>query len=178
MITLIGTPPNGIFVRFVEQTYNEQVSFLEWLKISLPVGIGLLAATYIIMTKFLFRQQIDAIEGGRQWVSAELASLGKLSRGEKIVLTVFVCAALLWVFGPYLRALEIGGMKPLKPMSDAVIAMGAGIILFIIPVDYKKASTRLTGQALRKRSAGTCCFSSGAVSRWLRPFRVPVPHRS
>ena len=138
MITLIGTPPNGIFVRFVEQTYNEQVSFLEWLKISLPVGIGLLAATYIIMTKFLFRRQIDAIEGGRQWVSAELASLGKLSRGEKIVLTVFVCAALLWVFGPFLRALEIGGMKPLKPMSDAVIAMGAGIILFIIPVDYKK----------------------------------------
>ena len=138
MITLIGTPPNGIFVRCVEQTYNEQVSFLEWLKISLPVGIGLLAATYIIMTKFLFRQQIDAIEGGREWVSAELASLGKLSRGEKIVLTVFVCAALLWVFGPFLRALEIGGMKPLKPMSDAVIAMGAGIILFIIPVDYKK----------------------------------------
>ena len=152
----------------MEQTYNEQVSFLEWLKISLPVGIGLLAATYIIMTKFLFRQQIDAIEGGRQWVSAELASLGKLSRGEKIVLTVFVCAALLWVFGPYLRALEIGGMKPLKPMSDAVI----------FRLTTKKASTRLTGQALRKRSAGTCCFSSGAVSRWLRPFRVPVPHRS
>ncbi len=138
VLTLIGTPPNGIFVRFVEQTYGDQVSFLDWLKISVPTMGLMLAATYLILVNFLFREQPDELPGGREWVAEELKMLGKLSRGEWIVLAVFVCAALLWVFGPVIRGLEVDGVKPFKAMSDTVIAMGAGIILFVIPVDIKK----------------------------------------
>ena len=57
---------------------------------------------------------------------------------EKIVLTIFVLAAALWCFGPMIRAIEINGSMPFKALSDTVIAMGAGIILFIIPVDQKR----------------------------------------
>ncbi len=138
VLTLIGTPPNGIFVRFVEQTYGDTVSFVDWLKISAPVIGAMLVITYYMLVNWLFKEQIEEIPGGRDWVRQELEGLGALSRGEKIVLTVFVTAALLWVFGPILRDLEINGTKPLKPLNDAVIAMAAGIILFIIPVDYKR----------------------------------------
>ena len=138
VLTLIGTPPNGIFVRFVEQTYGDTVSFVDWLKISAPVIGAMLVITYYMLVNWLFKEQIEEIPGGRDWVRQELEGLGALSRGEKIVLTVFVTAALLWVFGPILRDLEINGTKPLKPLNDAVIAMAAGIILFIIPVDYKQ----------------------------------------
>ena len=138
VLTLIGTPPNGIFARFVEQTYGVSVNFLDWMKISVPVIGVMIVITYLLMTKVLFREQIEALPGGKEWVKAEYAKLGPMSRGEKIVLTVFVTAALLWCFGPVIRSLEIGGLTPFKPLSDTVIAMAAGIILFIIPVDYKK----------------------------------------
>lgn len=138
VVTLIGTPPNGIFVRFVEQTYGDQVSFLDWLKISVPTMGLMLAATYIMLVNFLFKEQPDELPGGREWVAQELKLLGKLSRGEWTVLIVFVIAALLWVFGPMIRGININGMTPFKPLSDTVIAMGAGISLFVIPVDAKK----------------------------------------
>ena len=136
--TLIGTPPNGIFARFVESNYGMPVDFSNWLLISFPTVTLLIIATYLLLVYVLFRELPADLPGGREWVANEIKHLGPMSRGEWTVLIVFVAAALLWTFGPMIRGLEIGGMKPFKPMSDTVIAMGAGIILFIIPVDAKK----------------------------------------
>lgn len=138
VLTLIGTPPNGIFARFVEQTYNVSVSFIDWMLIAFPIVVVMIAATQLLMTKVLFRELVSELPGGKDWVMHEYSKLGPMSRGEKIVLTVFVTAALLWCFSPVIRGIQIGDMTPFKPLSDTVIAMGAGIILFIIPVDYKR----------------------------------------
>lgn len=138
VLTLIGTPPNGIFARFVEQTYNVPVSFIDWMLIALPIVVVMIVATQLLMTKVLFRELVSELPGGKDWVMHEYSKLGPMSRGEKIVLTVFVTTALLWCFGPVIRGIQIGDMTPFKPLSDTVIAMGAGIILFIIPVDYKR----------------------------------------
>lgn len=138
VLTLIGTPPNGIFARFVEQTYNVPVSFIDWMLIAFPIVVVMIVATQLLMTRVLFRELVSELPGGKDWVMHEYSKLGPMSRGEKIVLTVFVTAALLWCFGPVIRGIQIGDMTPFKPLSDTVIAMGAGIILFIIPVDYKR----------------------------------------
>ena len=138
VLTLIGTPPNGIFARFVEQTYGVTVSFIDWMLIAFPIVLVMIVVTQLLMTKVLFRDLIDDLPGGKDWVTHEYSKLGPMSRGEKIVLTVFVSAALLWCFGPLIRGIEIAGALPFKPLSDTVIAMAAGIILFIIPVDYKR----------------------------------------
>lgn len=135
VLTLIGTPPNGIFARFVEQTYGDQVSFFAWMQLSVPVVTVLLVVTYLMLVKVLFRDQIDEIPGGREWVNQELKSLGAMTRGEKIVLSVFVVAALLWTFGPIIRGIEINGTLPFKPLRDETIAMAAGILLFLLPID-------------------------------------------
>lgn len=138
VLTLIGTPPNGIFARFVEQTYNVPVSFIDWMLIAFPIVVVMIVATQLLMTKVLFRELVSELPGGKDWVMHEYSKLGPMSRGEKIVLMVFVTAALLWCFGPVIRGIQIGDMTPFKALSDTVIAMGAGIILFIIPVDYKR----------------------------------------
>ena len=44
----------------------------------------------------------------------------------------------MWIFGPVLRGLEIDGAKPLKFLSDEAIAMGAGLLLFMIPIDVRR----------------------------------------
>ena len=112
MATLIGSPPNGIFARFVEQTYHTPVTFLAWMKVALPVVVIMLPVTYLLLTKVLFRTNLTGIPGGREWVKRELAKLGPMSKGEKVVLAVFLLAACLWIFGPVLRGLEIDGAKP------------------------------------------------------------------
>ena len=137
VLTLIGTPPNGIFARFVEQTYGPPVNFLDWMLIAFPIVLVMVVVTHLLMTKVLFRELVSELPGGKEWVMHEYSKLGPMSRGEKIVLTVFVSAALLWCFGPMIRAIQIGDLMPFKPLSDTVIAMTAGIILFVIPVDNK-----------------------------------------
>ena len=137
VLTLIGTPPNGIFARFVEQTYGTPVNFLDWMLIAFPIVLVMVVVTHLLMTKVLFRELVSELPGGKEWVMHEYSKLGPMSRGEKIVLTVFVSAALLWCFGPMIRAIQIGDLMPFKPLSDTVIAMTAEIILFVIPVDNK-----------------------------------------
>src|SRR5512134_3992996 len=34
--TIIGSPPNGILVRFIEQTYGVEISFLRWMLVGVP----------------------------------------------------------------------------------------------------------------------------------------------
>ena len=137
MATLVGSPPNGIFARFVADRYHTEVSFLDWMQVALPVTLLLLPATFLLLN-VLFPVKMDGIPGGREWIRNELRKLGPMSRGEKIVLCVFAGTALLWIFGPFLRGLEIGGATPLKPLTEEVIAMLAGVLLFIIPVDPKR----------------------------------------
>lgn len=134
MATIIGSPPNGIYVRFVEQTYGDHVSVVDWMKVGLPVTLVMLPLTWFLLTQVLFRNSIGEVAGGREWVRDELAKLGALTRGEKTVLAVFVGTVLLWILGPTLRGLEIDGAKPLARLSDSVIAMIAGIVLFTLPV--------------------------------------------
>lgn len=115
MVTLIGSPPNGIYARFMQQTYGTTVSFTDWMMLGLPVAILMLPATYILLTKVLFPCRIDGIPGGKEWVRNELRKLGSMSRGEKIVLAVFLSAALLWILGPLIRDVTIDDAKPSMP---------------------------------------------------------------
>lgn len=138
LATLVGSPPNGIFARFVEDRYGEPVSFLAWMRVSLPVTLLLLPATYFVLTKLLFRTKLTGIPGGKEWVKNEIAKLGPMSAGEKVVLVVFALAAVLWMYGPLVRGFEIDGVRPFKALSDEAIAMGAGLILFMIPIDVKR----------------------------------------
>lgn len=149
MVTLIGSPPNGIYARFMQQTYGTTVSFTDWMMLGLPVAILMLPATYILLTKVLFPCRIDGIPGGKEWVRNELRKLGSMSRGEKIVLAVFLSAALLWIFGPLIRDITIDGAKPFNALKDETIAMLAGLLLFIIPVDARRGIHALDWSAAK-----------------------------
>lgn len=133
--TIIGSPPNGILVRFVVQTYGHEISFTDWLLIGQPVVVLLLPAAWLLLTKVLFRSGIGEIEGGREWVRRELSTLGPLSRGEQATLAVFGTTLALWITRPLLAEFEVAGVAPFAGFSDAGIAVLAAVALFVIPVD-------------------------------------------
>jgi len=136
--TIIGSPPNGIAVRYIRQTFGKEVSFFDWLLLGGPFTLIFLPIAWLLVTRVLFRTDIGEIAGGRQYFDEEYRKLGAFTRGEKVVLAVFAVAALLWIFSPLLKGVTVAGIKPLAGLSDAGIAMLAALLLFLIPVDRAK----------------------------------------
>src|SRR5512139_1344296 len=61
--TIIGSPPNGILVRFIEQTYGVQVEFLTWMLVGVPAMLTFLPLAWFINTTLLFPTRMKEIEG-------------------------------------------------------------------------------------------------------------------
>jgi sodium-dependent dicarboxylate transporter 2/3/5 len=132
--TIIGSPPNGIAVRYIQQTFHKEVTFLDWLLIGGPFALVFLPIAWLLLTRVLFPARLEEIGGGREYFETEYRKLGRLTPGEVVTLAVFSAAALLWVFGPLLKDVTVGGAKPLAALSDSVVAMLAALALFLIPV--------------------------------------------
>jgi sodium-dependent dicarboxylate transporter 2/3/5 len=136
--TLIGSPPNLILSRFMSQTYGVDVGFLTWMIFGLPTALVFLPLAWLLVTRLIFPTRIGQIEGGREFVDAEYRKLGPLNPGERATLIVFAFTVALWIFRPLLAGVEIAGMRPLGALSDAGIAVGAAMALFLFPVDRAK----------------------------------------
>jgi sodium-dependent dicarboxylate transporter 2/3/5 len=136
--TLIGSPPNLILARFMSQQYGVDVSFARWLVIGLPTALIFLPLAWLLIVKLIFPTHIGEIEGGRDFVDTEYRKLGPLNRGERATLIVFAVTVLLWIFRPLLADIELGDVRPLRALSDAGIAVGAALALFLFPVDREK----------------------------------------
>lgn len=134
--TLIGSAPNGIAARFIEQTFQQDVTFVKWLMMGLPFTIIFLPIAWWLITRVIFPAPLEEIPGGRMMLAAEYQKLGPLSRGEKVTLAVFACTAMLWIFGGLLRDIPLAGMHPFKGLTDSGIAVLAAIALFLLPADH------------------------------------------
>ena len=42
MSTLVGTAPNIIFVGFIQETYGIEISFIDWMKLGVPLAFLML----------------------------------------------------------------------------------------------------------------------------------------
>jgi sodium-dependent dicarboxylate transporter 2/3/5 len=162
--TIIGSPPNGIAVRFMQQTYQIEIGFLDWLLICGPFTLLFLPIAWWLMTRVLFPTDIGEIAGGRRYFDAQYRKLGPLSRAEKTVLAVFSATAFLWVFSPMLREVEIAGARPLAPLSDAVIAMLAALALFLIPVGKSDGTRAMDWSTARKLPWGVLMLFGGGLT--------------
>jgi solute carrier family 13 (sodium-dependent dicarboxylate transporter), member 2/3/5 len=162
--TIIGSPPNGIAVRYIEQTFHKEVSFADWLLIGGPFTLIFLPIAWLLITHVLFRADIGEIAGGRQHFNEEYRKLGPLGRGEKIVLAVFAVTAFLWIFSPTLKGLAIAGVKPLAGLSDAVIAMLAAMALFLIPVEPARGIRAMDWDTAAKLPWGVLILFGGGLT--------------
>ena len=129
--TLIGTPPNLVLAGIVQKLYGIEITFYQWIKLGLPITIILLTICWKYLTSFAFDLKGMRLPGGRNEISKFLKDLGKISRQEKIVLTVFIMTAFGWITRSFL-------LQPLFPfIDDTIIAITAGIVLFLLPSGKK-----------------------------------------
>lgn len=137
--TLIGTPPNLVFAGFVQETYGVDISFWQWMKFGLPVASVLLILAWLYLTRLAYPLESARFPGGKDEIKRLLVELGPMGREEKLVLSVFVLTAFCWITRSFVLQNIIPGI------DDTIIAVGAAILLFIIPANG-------TGRALIKWS--------------------------
>ena len=101
--TKIGTAPNAQFSGFMERM-DVSISFLQFMAVGLPFVLLFLPAVWWMLWRIGRRDGL-AGEIGAEVVGSELAKLGPVRRPERIVLGVFLAAAVLWIGGKWLTAL-------------------------------------------------------------------------
>lgn len=137
--TLVGTPPNMVFVGMIQALYPNapEVSFVDWMRIGIPFVILMLPVTWFYLTRYFNIQ--GSFAGSDVLISNELNSLGRMRPAEKRVLTIFILTGLGWIFRKDLviGALTLPGWSTALGVGDAVhdatVAVIAGVALFIIP---------------------------------------------
>ncbi len=129
--TLIGTPPNLIFAGFVQDQFNIEISFFDWLLVGLPISIILLGFIWVFLTKYAFKLQKTGFPGGKKEIQSLLSEMGPISNEEKKILIVFTLTILCWIFRKY----TINILVP--KFDDSMIAIASALILFIIPSSKK-----------------------------------------
>jgi sodium-dependent dicarboxylate transporter 2/3/5 len=133
MATLIGTPPNLVFAGYVEETYGIEITFLQWFKFGVPIAIPLLVIAWLYLTKFAFKFKQKEFPGGKEEINRLLVLIGPMKREEKLVSSIFVLTAFCWIT----RSFILQEFFPF--IDDTIIAMTAGILLFVVPAsDFKK----------------------------------------
>lgn len=166
--TTIGTPPNGVMVGFVSSRFGEQITFARWLALGLPLMLVVLPVAWIILLA-VFPMRGLRTHGAHHLLAQDYRQLGPMSRGEWTVLVVFSLAAFAWIFRPQLA--EVLGLTRTTPtgttqilLTDAGIAIAAALLLFLIPVSWKRNSFALDWQTAGRIPWGILLLFGGGLS--------------
>ncbi len=167
--TLIGTPPNTFLAGFYEKSMGQTLSFQRWLWVGVPLVALFLPLSWAALTLVAFPVRSVKIGGARAMIREQLAALGPMRGTEWAVLATFLGAAGAWIFRPQIcRALGLvrtdssGNESPL--LSDAGIAIGAALVLFVIPVSVKERKFVLDWPTASRLPWGVLLLFGGGLS--------------
>lgn len=152
MGTPIGTPPNGILLTNYTGRYPDgpPITFVQWMMVGVPIAFIMMPLTWLLLTRVLFNFKAVSFPAARDEIRTRLMQLGRMNRGETIVLSIWGLTALAWVFREdlVLGSVTIPGwttrlLSEPKLVNDGTIAIVGASLLFIIPVDFRKGEFAL-----------------------------------
>ena len=133
MSTLIGTGPNGMLAAFMADNYNLDISFIDWMKVGVPLSAVMLPCSWLILTRIIYKVEFETSQETKELLSNMKQELGKFDGAEFKVFIVFVLTAMTWMLRTVLDDIEgLGGL------SDAGIAMISALFLFLLPSGDKE----------------------------------------
>jgi sodium-dependent dicarboxylate transporter 2/3/5 len=139
MGTIIGTPPNALFVAFMAEAHGIEISFIRWMMIGVPLVLVMLPLAWFVLSRLMF--QVGGAEAGQSTaqIGERLADLPRISKGERCVAGVMLSVAILWITRPLITS-----AMPWLQLSDAGIAVVGALLLFVLPVDLRRGRFLLT----------------------------------
>ena len=133
MSTLIGTGPNGMLAAFMADNYDLDISFVDWMKVGVPLSVVMLPACWVILTRIIYPVKFQTSQETTDLLSSMKNDLGDLKGPEMKILIVFVFTALAWMFRTVLDDIPF-----LNGLSDSGIAMISALFLFLLPSGHKE----------------------------------------
>lgn len=130
--TLIGSPVNLVLAGMVQETYQMEITFIQWLSFGLPFSIVLLFISWKYLTGYAFKLPIQDFSRGKEEILKQKNTLGPISEEEKKVLLVFIITALAWISRSFLLN------KFIPNLDDPIIGVIAAVCLFLIPAGKNK----------------------------------------
>ncbi|MDT8356876.1 MAG: SLC13 family permease [Methanomicrobiaceae archaeon] len=167
--TIIGTPPNGIFIAQLGTIFPDApaVDFFAWMKFGVPLAFIFLPVSWFWLTSWPFRNIPKKIEQGKEVIEDRLKALGPMSRGERWTLLVFGLTAFAWIFRTEkeIGDLIIPGINTIFPgVHDATIAIAGALLLFLLPVNVKEGVFTMNWEWARKIPWGILILFGGGLS--------------
>ncbi|MEM6724977.1 MAG: DASS family sodium-coupled anion symporter, partial [Bacteroidota bacterium] len=157
--TIIGTPPNVVMRGVLEETYNMEISFATWMALGVPFAVLMLAIVYLLLVYVLYPNRLGKFEAAKSLIDREIKDLGPMQKAEIRVLVVFLFTAFAWILrGPVDKWLDFMIIK------DAGIAILAAVLLFIVPVNFKKGEFLLEWRNTEKLPWGILLLFGGGLS--------------
>lgn len=158
MATIIGTPPNVVFAGFMREFYQQDLEFGRWMLVGVPVTFLTLFSAYFIITRVLYPNKMKSVPGSELLITNRLLALGKMKKEEKRVLMVFAITSFCWIFQNLLNSFFDS-----KVLNDTNIAMTGGILMFLVPSDFKRSEFLLDWEYTKRLPYGILILFGGGI---------------
>lgn len=169
--TLVGTPPNPIFVQVLDIMFPKapEISFSDWFFYAFPISVIMFLFTWLFL---YFRFKPTASWKLLKEVSfrKQYEELGKAGFEEKVVFVDFIVLAVLWLTrsGITFGNTVIPGWGSLfnnpKYINDGTVAIALALVLFLIPSKKKKGKQILDGKTITKLPWGILLLFGGGFA--------------
>ena len=169
LATPVGTAPNLIGLRLLEEGAGERVTFARWCATFAPLAIlaTLLTAAWF---RFVGRSRpgdAPPIESAPAAAAAMRESPGPWSLAERLLIPVILCVIALWIVPGALLATPLRGQAWLQAwnasLPETSVPLLGGAILFLLPSGRGKARILEVG-VLRRIDWGTLMLFGGGLS--------------
>jgi len=165
--TPVGTPPNLIGISLIEKFTGVRIPFFKWMLFAVP----LLVVMYLLLFALLYvlhRPEEREVRGGAEFVRAELAKLGRWTRGQKLALFAFATAVVLWTAPGFIALIWGSSSAPALAYNarvpEAVAAVLAALLLFVLPVDWKKREFAMSWKQAVRIDWGVLLLYGGGIA--------------
>ncbi len=189
--TPVGSPPNLIGIAQIRETVGIEISFFQWMAVTVPMmllmGAALFSLLYLLhpLRGEVTRAGFGGATGGGGdaagnvlgYVRAERAKLGGWTPGQACTLTAFLFAVTFWVLPGVFQVLaQLNEGSPLGErmlsiyawfnahLPEAVVAIAAAVLLFILPTDLRGGHVTLTWAEAVKIDWGTILLFGGGIA--------------
>jgi len=86
---------NMVAIGFIEKSFDQTITWLDWLIAAAPFGVLMSIALYFVMT-IMMPPEVKGVPGGREGIRESLAALGPMKANEKKLLLLSLTLIAFW----------------------------------------------------------------------------------
>jgi sodium-dependent dicarboxylate transporter 2/3/5 len=168
--TPVGSPPNLIAIGLIRGTLAVNITFLQWMLLTVPLLIVMGAVLFGLL--YLFHPIRPLATAGDSalivdYIARERAALGGWTRGQANTLFAFAFAVILWtvpgVLALFMRSDDARLAWISARLPESVAALLAAILLFILPTDLRRGQFTLAWSDAVRIDWGTILLFGGGL---------------